>query len=449
MTGDNEKDENFGWLYDRAQQPLSEANNNQNTDPLPVGDWQEHLPRRHRLAKVAVSLAGLTLISAIGVKGYEYLENEHQSNLPEPSSSGLPTSPSAEPTSTPSAERPTQAECITKLPLALKLGQKLMISATAATIAESSDFVAKNNVGGVILMKPVPSSAAVKMFVDNQALPPLVATDQEGGIVQRYTSEGPLPAASDVPGMDLAELGRRIRQDDIYLRNQGVNMNLAPVVDVAPAGGTSVRGSRIFSSDPAVVARDALVYVRAGLQTGVLPTLKHYPGLGSASHNTDFGTATTPDFAQMQRRDLIPYEKFAGTKAAVMVGNQIVPGLTDGLPASLSRAAITDELRGNLGYQNNIVITDSLSAAAITTRYSITEAAVRAWEAGVDIALFVSPQPGMSIREQAQQIIRAAKAAVRNGQLDVTDINASTGRIFALPQKHVDACDITNIHTEE
>lgn len=446
MTGDNEKDENFGWLYDRAQQPLSEANNN---DPLRVGDWQEHVPRRHRLAKVAVSLAGLTLISAIGVKGYEYLDNEYQPNVPEPSSSGLPTSPSAEPTSTPSAERPTQAECITKLPLALKLGQKLMISATAGTIAESSDFVAKNNIGNVILMKPVPSSAAVKMFVGNQALPPLVATDQEGGTVQRYTSEGLLPAASDVPGMNLAELGRHIKQDDLYLRSQGVNMNLAPVVDVAPVTGTSVLGSRIFSSDPTVVARDALIYVRAGLQTGVLPTLKHYPGLGSASHNTDFSSATTHDFVQLQQRDLIPYEKFAGTQAAVMVGNQIVPGLTDGLPASLSRAAIADELRTNLGYQNNIVITDSLSAAAITSRYSIAEAAVRAWEAGVDIALFVSPQPGLSIREQTKRIIRAAKDAVRNGQLDVTDINASVGRIFSLPQKHVNACNIPDIHNEE
>jgi beta-N-acetylhexosaminidase len=419
-----------------SRRPNNEQPNNQPEaiadEPLSIGEWQERMPHHHR---VPLFIAGGLILAVLGtasVKSYEYLTEETD------------TPPSSTPSSTASVESKqlTQAECIAKLPLAQKLGQKLMIGATADTLTQASNTAAKHDVGGVILMKPVPTSVAVGDFTDAQNIPPLVATDQEGGTVQRYTAGDLLPAAASVPDMDLTQLAARIKQNDQYLRSQGVNMNLAPVVDVAPVSGTSVLGSRIFSQDPAVVARDALVYVRAGLATGVLPTIKHFPGLGSASQNTDYGQATTPDFAQLQQRDLIPYQELAGINLAVMVGNQTVPGLTGGLPASLSRAAVTTELRNGLGYQNNVVITDSLSAAAITNQYSIAEASVKAWEAGNDIALFVLPQSGLTIQQQVRRIVTAGQAAIQNGELSEADVNASVERIFALPQKHVDACTL-------
>jgi len=336
-----------------------------------------------------------------------------------------------------------QLACADTLPTDLKLGQKLMISATASTLSSASRLAAKYHLGGVILMDQA-TAPAVRTFVAAQSLPPLVATDQEGGTVQRYTTEGALPSEqSVVSSMTPAQAEAMIATDDKFLASQGINMNLAPVVDVAPLTGSSVLGSRIFSDDPQVVSEYSAAYVNAGLHTGVLPTIKHFPGLGAASGNTDYGPATTPSFAKLQARDIVPYEQLSGSKAAVMVGNQTVPGLTAGLPASLSYAAITTELRSKLGYQNNLVITDSLTAKAITDNYSLAAAATKSWEAGSDIALIVQTNPATVITsQQIEQIVNTAQTAINEGQLSTAEINKSALRIFDLSQKRIDACQI-------
>jgi beta-N-acetylhexosaminidase len=311
-----------------------------------------------------------------------------------------------------------------------------MVSADANTVSSVSAVAAKYDVGGVILMGPVPSSAQTHALQSAQKYPLLIATDQEGGTVERYKTGGTLPAASSVPSLWSASQAEvHAKQSDLYLKSQGVNMNLAPLADVAPAGGSSVLGSRIFSSSPSVVATYDKAYVAAGLDTGLLPTLKHFPGLGAATRNTDYGPASSPAM-------LTPYKLQAGTTAAVMVGNQTVPGISGSTPASLSRNVITTLLRGQLGYKNNVVITDSLSAAAITSRGSITSAAVEAWEAGADISLTVSYDSGLTAEQQVQQILSRGEAAARAGQLSVSELNASVERLWALPQKHIDACEL-------
>lgn len=429
MAEDKHDKPRYEWLYDTAELPLPVDEATPDDVPLSIGNWQEDSVRKHRFIKTVAVIATLAGLSLVGVKGYNYLQDNNVPNVP----GGTATTP------TPHVR--TQAECIAQLPLKLKLGQMIMMSANATTMAESSALAAQYDVGGVILMEPVPSAGQVKDFVRAQTVSPLVSTDQEGGTVQRYHHDT-LPAAADVPGSNLEALGKLLAKDDEYLRSQGINMNLAPVIDVNPVGGTSVIDTRVFSDDPYVVAQDAKLYVQTSLSAGVLPALKHFPGLGSASKNTDYGSATTASFASLQQHDLVPYQQLAGTKAAVMVGNQTVPGLTGGLPASLSRATITDLLRGTLGYQDNVVITDSLSAAAITQRYSIAEAAVRSWTAGSDIALFVLPQPGLTVRQQVGRIIHAGETAVSKGQLSKAEVDASIARIWALPQKHIDACSL-------
>jgi beta-N-acetylhexosaminidase len=379
-----------------------------------------------------VVLAGAAVVA-------DNLEKHHDdSGLSASPSNTASASPSPHNQPTPKPKQPTQAECIAKLPLPLKLAQKLMISADANTVTDISAVAEKYNLGGVILMGPTPSAAATHDLQKAQTYPLLVATDQEGGTVQRYVSGGTLPAASEVPSLwSVAEARQKVEQSDRYLKSQGVNMNLAPVADVAPASGSSVLGSRIFSSDPAVVAAYDKAYVQAGVATGILKTLKHFPGEGAVTANTDDYQASAPP-------QLWPYKKLAGTKAAVMVGNQTVPGISDELPASLSSAVITDLLRGQLGYENNVVITDSLSAKAITSRYSIAEAAVRAWEAGADISLAVTYEPGLTAEQQVSQILGIGKTAVKSGQLDVAAVNKSVERLWSLPQKHIDACELVD-----
>ena len=125
-----------------------------------------------------------------------------------------------------------------------------------------------------------------------------------------------------------------------------------------------------------------------------------------------------------------------------MVGNQTVAGLTDGLPASLSRAAITTLLRSQLGYGSNVVVTDSLSAGAVTQRFSEADAVVRAWEAGADEALVVALPTGQSSGQFVADVLARAQAAVNDGSLSVTEVNSSVQRLFALNQKSVDACSL-------
>jgi beta-N-acetylhexosaminidase len=434
MTGKEKGPSEYGWLYDPNEQPA--AHEEHPTADLPP---VETAASRHRLRRSLVVVTAAALLVG-GMVATDYYVNHHGS-ASSPNGNGPSQTVVSGNTLTP--KPPTQAECIAKLPMAVKLGQKLMISADASNISEVSAVMQKYSLGGVILMGPVPSAAATHALVEAQKIAPLVATDQEGGTVERYKSGGTLPAASQVPSLwSPAVVEERVAESDRYLKSQGVNMNLAPLADVAPASGSSVLGSRIFSADPTVVTTYARAYVQAGLRAGVLPTLKHFPGLGSTTGNTDFGSATVPPLSQLQTKDLVPDRNLRGTAAAVMVGNQIVPDLTDGLPASLSRAAVTGLRRNQLGYKNNVVITDSLSAAAITGRYSITDAAVMAWEAGNDIALTVTYGSGLTAEQQVSQIIQRAELAVKTGRLSVNDVNASVARLYALPMRPVDACSL-------
>ena len=195
-------------------------------------------------------------------------------------------------------------------------------------------------------------------------------TDEEGGEIQRMANlVGNLPwprtmAATMTPGQVRAlagQVGRRMRA-------AGITMDLAPVLDLSDSPGpdaTYPDGPRSFSVHPAVATAYGLAFARGLQDGGVIPVLKHFPGLGQASANTDFGRATDPPLGTLEAGALLPFE--AAIKdglPAVMVGEVSVPGLTHGLPATLSSQAITGLLRGRLGF-HGLVLTDSLSAAAI------------------------------------------------------------------------------------
>jgi beta-N-acetylhexosaminidase len=158
-------------------------------------------------------------------------------------------------------------------------------------------------------------------------------------------------------------------------------------------------------------------------QAGVLAVAKHFPGLGGASGNTDYGPASTRPYTQLQVAGLLPFERAirAGVKA-IMVANATVPGLTSE-PASLSPAVIDGLLRQNLRF-SGLVMTDSLSAGAISAAgYTVSSAAVASIEAGSDMVLFGSTltpadtaelAPGPLARDTAA-VVAAIEAAARRG----------------------------------
>jgi beta-N-acetylhexosaminidase len=181
--------------------------------------------------------------------------------------------------------------------------------------------------------------------------------------------------------------------DGHHARSSGLNLNFAPVADLnvnphSPAIGALHRS---FSADPDVVVEMAGIEIDALRKAGIRSTLKHFPGIGSSTANTDFGVVDVTK--TWSRTELEPFRRLIadGHADLVMAGHVINGQLDPDRPASLSRPTVTNLLRGELGWQG-IVVTDDLQAAAITKRFGRDEALLLALEAGNDLLLFANQQ---------------------------------------------------------
>jgi beta-N-acetylhexosaminidase len=261
---------------------------------------------------------------------------------------------------------------------------------------------------------------------------PVIAIDEEGGDVTRvaFAEGSPYPGNAALGVVDDPALTR-----DVYaaigadLARLGINVDLAPCADVLAADGSLVIGTRSFGTDPATVARHVFAAV-GGLQgASVAACVKHFPGHGSTaadSHRTLATISGTLD--QIRARDLPPFEAaIAAGTWTLMPGHLRVPELTGDLPATLSPAAITGLLRGELGYAG-VVICDALEMKAASALYGIPEAAVLAMIAGVDLLCL-----GRDTDEVMYHAVREAIAdAVSSGRLPAARLEEAAGRVTAL-----------------
>ncbi len=253
-------------------------------------------------------------------------------------------------------------------------------------------------------------AAGVILFADNLSTPDalramtarlhrasrgraLVMVDQEGGDVRIVPWAG--PPAGQAQRATAAEARAVARDAGRELRALGVDVVLGPVAD-AGRSGTALAG-RSFSGDvPALTAAT----VRGWLRGGVLPTAKHFPGLGAATTNTDDAAADVEvDRAGLERVDLPPFAAAIEAGAPlVMASHARYPALDADRPASQSRAILTGLLRGELGFEG-VVVTDSLEAEAVRTSPSTPVAAVRALAAGADLLLTTGRGSYLPVRE--------------------------------------------------
>jgi beta-N-acetylhexosaminidase len=261
---------------------------------------------------------------------------------------------------------------------------------------------------------------------------PVIAIDEEGGDVTRIAHQtgSPYPGNAALGAVDDPALTEAVyRALGADLAALGVNLNLAPSVDVNTAADNPVIGTRSFGSDTDLVARHAAAAV-AGLQSaGVAACAKHFPGHGSTSIDSHHViAAVNGSLEQVMRRDVPPFVAAieAGVRA-IMPGHLLVPGLTGVLPASMSAAAQTGLLRGDLGFAG-VIVSDALEMQAVAGPYGIAEAAVMAVAAGTDLLCFG--------REQHQDVylqVRAALAeAVRSGRLPAARLEESAARVAEL-----------------
>jgi beta-N-acetylhexosaminidase len=209
----------------------------------------------------------------------------------------------------------------------------------------------------------------------------------------------------------------------------GITIDLAPVVDVTDATANSVIGDRSFSANPAQVTQYAGEYARGLRDAGLLPVLKHFPGHGRASGDSHTSGVVTPPLDDLQTTDLVPYRTLVTqSPVGVMIGHLQVPGLTGSDPASLSPAAV-DLLRSGTGYGgpqfSGPVFTDDLSSMrAITDRYDVVDAVLRALQAGADNALWVTTT-------EVPAVLDRLESAVKSGELNAKNVDASVLRMAA------------------
>src|ERR1700722_11255593 len=265
---------------------------------------------------------------------------------------------------------------------------------------------------------------------------PLVAIDEEGGDVTRiaHLTGSPYPGNAALGAVDDAALTaavyRALGQD---LAALGVNVNLAPSVDVNTAADNPVIGIRSFGSDPGLVARHAAAAVRGLQAAGVAACAKHFPGHGSSSADSHHGIVTVEaSLDLLRRRDLPPFAAaIAAGVRGVMPGHLRVPELTGDAPATLSAAALNGLLRGELGF-TGVIISDALEMRAVSGLYGIPEAAVLAVAAGTDLLCF-----GRDAAEDSYLAVRRALSeAVASGRLPAERLAGARpngGRLRGLP----------------
>ena len=258
---------------------------------------------------------------------------------------------------------------------------------------------------------------------------PFIASDEEGGLVQRLRDViYPLPSARVQGGWSASRTKAAAADYGARLRRLHVSVVFGPVADLDVPGRYMSSLDRCFSSDPEVVGDHVVAWVRGLRTAGVLATVKHWPGHGWAA-NTHSGAGRVPSLSRLRREDMLPFGRaFAADVAFAMVGHLQSKGLTEpGTPASVSPSALR-YLRSRLG-GGTLIVTDSLSMAATTKALGIgtPEAAVRALVAGADLALFASADPAA--------VIDRVTAAIRSGRLSRAQAEVKVLRVLALKDR--------------
>lgn len=254
--------------------------------------------------------------------------------------------------------------------------------------------------------------------------PLLVMTDQEGGLVKRIAGP-PNASAEEMGARGNSYTQRQGKKTGKLLRSSGINIDLAPVLDVGRPGGAIASEHRSFGSSAKRVAERSTAFAKGLRGRGVIPTAKHFPGLGAVAVNTDNAAQTIAlKRSKLRRIDERPYERFRRIgRGMVMLSLAKYRAYDDNL-AALSHRIATSELRRRIGFRG-VSISDSLEAAAAQAIGGTNKVSRKAASAGTDLLLY----PSLSEADQAGNTLARL---VRKGKLSKKRFKHSVDRVLDL-----------------
>ncbi len=297
--------------------------------------------------------------------------------------------------------------------------------------------VRQGRIAGVVLFESsFPSRAAGRRLIARlQGIkrpgglrdPLLIMVDQEGGLVKRIDG-APTLSARQIGNRGAATARRQGRRTAANLAALGVNVDLAPVLDLGRRGGVIAATERAFGATPRKVIQTAIPFAEALQAGGVAATAKHFPGFGAASENTDFAVESIDlPKASLRARDEAPFAAFvAAGGQLVMLSTAIYPAFSE-RPAAFARQIATGELRGRLGFQG-VSVTDALGAVAVQDFGGPARAGLAAVRAGVDLLLF-------NDLAQAEKGWKALVRQLRARKLPRVEFETSVQRVLDLREQ--------------
>ncbi len=319
-----------------------------------------------------------------------------------------------------------------------KVGQLFIVGFPQKTFdSDLERFLVKNKPGSYLLFKRnVASLEQLKLLTEqlykvsyrSTRLPPFIAIDQEGGSVSRLpifpTPPNALAIGKTSSPQIAKEMGFRM---GLFLREVGVNMNLAPVLDLADPFQFSFIGARAFGSDPELVGLLGTAYSQGLIDAHVIPTAKHFPGSGDSAldpHVTVVASKKSAD--ELRKVDMRPFVEYSrlGPQSAMMMSHLIYPTLDpESEPASFSRQIASEILRKQIGY-TGLVMTDDLQMQGSRKLLRPEKAALKALQSGADIVMLT-----WSFADQ-ERAIQFVKGAVEKGDLKLEELNQKIERIL-------------------
>lgn len=325
---------------------------------------------------------------------------------------------------------------VNKMSDAEKIGQLMMIGVKGTAVNDDITYMINEyHMGGIILFdRNLSDKAQVKSMTKGLQhlggdVPLFIAIDQEGGAVIRMRQELTAPPAAAVIGANgsTSEAEKWAKKTAAELKELGINVNFAPVADVGGHDGRS------YSEDPGVVTSFVRAAANGYAQSGMLYSLKHFPGIGKGGGDSHIDSSVIKaDKSLLIAEDLSPFRTLVAELNPedyfIMVSHLTYLALDEKQPASLSPIITNNLLRGEMGFQG-IIITDDMEMGAVSRHYDFDVLGVKAVQAGADIVLVCHEY------EHEVAVYNGMLRALENGELDRRKIDESVRKIIRMKLK--------------